>query len=111
MKWEALSESVIIEKLPELPIPLANLSASIISEKVYVAGGEYMGETTNHFFSLDVSSNNTSDYKWTKLPSFPGLSRAFSVLQSQSNGKEHGLFLFSGRSYNKNEIILFILKR
>ncbi len=105
MKWEALSESVIIEKLPELPIPLANLSASIISEKVYVAGGEYMGETTNHFFSLDVSSNNTSDYKWTKLPSFPGLSRAFSVLQSQSNGKEHGLFLFSGRSYNKNGFI------
>ena len=105
MKWEALSESVIIEKLPGLPIPLANLSASIISDKVYVAGGEYMGETTNHFFSLDVSSNNTSDYKWTKLPSFPGLSRAFSVLQSQSNGREHGLFLFSGRSYNKNGFI------
>ena len=105
MKWEAVSESVIIEKLPELPIPLANLSASIISEKIYVAGGEYMGETTNHFFSLDISSNNSSDYKWTKLPSVPGLSRAYSVLQSQSNGKEHGLYLFSGRSYNKNSFI------
>ena len=105
MKWEAVSESVIIEKLPELPIPLANLSASIISEKIYVAGGEYMGETTNYFFSLDISSNNSSDYKWTKLPSVPGLSRAYSVLQSQSNGKEHGLYLFSGRSYNKNSFI------
>jgi SSS family transporter len=105
LKWEKVSESVTIEKLPPLPVPLANFSASIISEKVYVAGGDYMGETTNHFFSLDISSNDSSDYKWTKLPSLPGLSRAYSVLQSQSNGKEHGLYLFSGRSYNKNGFI------
>ena len=105
LKWGTVSESVTIEKLPPLPVPLASFSASIISEKVYVAGGDYMGETTNHFFSLDISSNDSSNYKWTKLPSLPGLSRAYSVLQSQSNGKEHGLYLFSGRSYNKNGFI------
>ena len=105
LKWGTVSESVTIEKLPPLPVPLANFSASIISEKVYVAGGDYMGETTNHFFSLDISNNDSSNYKWTKLPSLPGLSRAYSVLQSQSNGKEHGLYLFSGRSYNKNGLI------
>ena len=39
------------------------------------------------------------------LPSTPGLSRAFSVLQSQSNGKEHGLYLFSGRSYDESGFV------
>ena len=45
-----------------------------------------------YFFSLNISNDYSSEQKWETLPSTPGLSRAFSVLQSQSNGKEHGLW-------------------
>lgn len=100
LKWDVNNENVITEKLPSLPIPLAHLSASIIENTVYVAGGESEGVTTNHFLSLDLNRIDTKVPEWVKLPSLPGISRGFSVLQSQSNGTEHGLYLFSGRSYD-----------
>ncbi len=100
MKWDENSERVIIQNFPSLPIPLAHLSASINDKKVYVAGGEYMGNTTSSFFSLDLSSVYSSESKWIELASLPGATRSFSVLQSQSNGTEDGLYLFSGRSYD-----------
>ena len=105
IKWDPSSENIIIEELPSLPVPLAHLSASIIGEKVYVAGGENLNKSTNYFFSLNISNDYSLEQKWVTLPSTPGLSRAFSVLQSQSNGKEHGLYLFSGRSYDESGFV------
>ena len=59
----SIKENIIIEELPSLPVPLAHLSASIIGEKVYVAGGENLNKSTN-YFSLNISNDYSLEQKW-----------------------------------------------
>jgi len=108
LQWDIGNKEIITKNYPALPVALAHTTASIINNIVYVAAGESNGETTNHFFSLDLSQKDSKDWKWQELPKVPGRSRAFSVLVSQANGFEHGLYLFSGRCYEKGEEVEII---
>ncbi len=103
MKWDNEKEEVTINELPPLPFPLAHSSGDILNNTIYIAGGESFGITTNHLLSLDLNKIESKNLNWNKLPSIPGKPRAFSVMQSQSNGFEEGLFIFSGRSYDSNK--------
>jgi SSS family solute:Na+ symporter len=102
LKWNADTQEVITEEWPSLPIPLAHISATLLENKVYVAGGESQGASTNYFLSLNINQEDNEYWEWTEELSIPGKSRAFSVIGTQANGEEHGVYLFSGRSYNKN---------
>ncbi|MEY8487772.1 sodium/solute symporter [uncultured Parabacteroides sp.] len=90
---------------PVLPVPLANATASLLNEKIYVAGGQKSTkdpEATNHFFVLDLNNRNKG---WKELPSWPGEPRGYAVSVSQSDGFDKCFYLFSGRNYKANGYI------
>lgn len=105
LKWNQDIEEVITEKFPSLPFSLAHISATKLENTIYVAGGESKGESTSYFLSLDLDQKENENWKWNQELPLPGKSRAFSVLSAQSNGAEHGVYLFSGRSYNKGSAV------
>lgn len=84
---------------PALPVPLANATASLLDNKVYIAGGQTSmdrQEATKSFFVLDLSNLKNG---WKKLPSWPGEARGYAVSASQSDGFDQCFYLFSGRDY------------
>ncbi len=101
LKWDVVSEDIIIENYPALPVPLAHHSATILNNKVYVVGGQSDHESVAIFLSLDLSLKDSNHWHWQPEPPLPKGSRAFASLTTQSNGQAHGIYLFSGRSYDK----------
>lgn len=111
MKWDEQSADLIREDYPALPVPLSFTTAVFLDHFVYVSGGSSHTdgkETCNHFFRLDLSKTGTKDFKWEKLPSYPGISRILSVGVVQSDGVRKCLYLFSGRNVTNpdNPIVL-----
>lgn len=94
LRWNALAKQIEQEQLPDLPIPLSNLSASLIGSKIYVAGGENKLEVSKKLFCLDLNVGNP---QWSTLSDLPqALSHA--VLVAQSNGEYPCLYLLGGRT-------------
>ena len=90
---------------PALPVPLANATASLLGDKIYVAGGQQSiekPEATNHFFVLDLNNRNKG---WKELPSWPGEPRGYAVSTTQSDGFDKCFYLFSGRNYKADGYI------
>ena len=90
---------------PSLPVPLANATASLLGDKIYVAGGQKSmekPEATNYFFVLDLNSRNKG---WKELPSWPGEPRGYAVSTTQSDGFDKCFYLFSGRNYKADGYI------
>ena len=84
---------------PLLPVPLANATASMIDNKIYIAGGQSSmsdAEATMHFFVLDI---NNLQKGWQKLMPWPGDARGYAVSAVQSDGFDKCFYLFSGRNY------------
>lgn len=84
---------------PALPVPLANATASLLEDKIYIAGGQTSmknAEATKHFFVLDLNKRNVG---WKELPSWPGEPRGYAVSTSQSDGFDKCFYLFSGRNF------------
>lgn len=84
---------------PELPVPLANATASRIGDKIYVAGGQERmdrQEATNHFLVLDLTNRKAG---WKALQPWPGKARGYAVSAAQSDGFDNCFYLFSGRDY------------
>lgn len=94
LSWDATAQQVEQKPLPDLPIPLSNLSASLIGNKIYVAGGENKLEVSKKLFSLNLSAANS---EWTRLPDLPQ-ALSHGVLVSQSNGEHPCLYLLGGRT-------------
>lgn len=91
-------KSIRIEKLPDLPKPLANATGAISGQIIYVAGGlltPNAEQTANVFWSFDLSEK---DGKWKTLQTWPGASRMLSV--SGILGKS--FYLFSGTDLVKS---------
>lgn len=89
--------------LPELPLPLTNLSAVAVGSIVYIAGGETTNGVSNRFFRLDV---NKYEHDWIELASIPvELSHAAMVIQFK--GITPYLYLAGGRKKNANGISEF----
>lgn len=98
LKWDANSRKIVIEEKPSLPVPLANMEASIIGDKIYVAGGQEKagGKATKNFFSYSEKVG------WEKLENIPGKGRIQPVVISQNNGKTNVVYVFSGTHYDPN---------
>ncbi len=103
MKWDPESESIKITDLPDLPVPLCNHAAVQIDQTVYVLGGKSTlnGDQTRHFYSLDLSKMNSTDFQWQTLDPWPGPPRKLPVAVVQSNGVNNNIYLFSGRNETK----------
>ena len=90
--------SIRLEKLPDLPKPLANATGAISGKIIYLAGGLFTPDaeqTANVFWSYDVSGKSG---KWNKLEAWPGASRMLSV----SGVAGQSFYLFSGTDLVKN---------
>ena len=93
---------VIDEQWPALPVALSNMTAALLDNKVYVAGGQQTmsaPEATSHFYVLDLSEKEKG---WKALPSWPGAPRGYAVSAVQSDGFDQCFYLFSGRNYKQD---------
>lgn len=91
-KLNYVNEKLMIENLPDLPTTIANTSAVLLNNTIYIMGGIVTADAktaTTNFWALDLS-NPTA--KWEVLPSWPGPSRMLSV--AGSDGK--AVYLLSG---------------
>lgn len=95
VKWDPKEEKIEIEDQPPLPIPLANMQATVIGDEVFVVGGqeENGSEAGSYFFSY-------KDGEWNRLEDVPGPGRIQPVVVSQNNGKANCVYVFSGTHYN-----------
>lgn len=97
IKYNTINNSISITPAPSLPLPLTNFAASVVNNKVYIAGGISTDKSAgNYFLCLDLDQD-ISNWKWEKLQSWSGKPRAFSVAATQSNGIDNCFYLFSGR--------------
>ncbi|WP_316785037.1 galactose oxidase [Pedobacter frigiditerrae] len=88
-----------IEKLRDLPQPLANMSGALVKGKLYIAGGlakPDAQEAASVFYNIDLAKGNKAT--WNVLETWPGEPRMLAVAGSCS-GK---FYLFSGTNLFKN---------
>lgn len=90
---DAVKHSVDITALPSLPWPMANTSAVILDEVIYLAGA-VDSHPEGIFLSLDLKSEQPF---WRSLPSWPGPTRTHATLVVQSNGETAQIHLIGGR--------------
>lgn len=102
MAWNG--KSVTVELLPSTPKPIVYCATAMIGDHIYVAGGttEAGLETAQkNFWRLDWSKrNDTENFHWEELESWPGPERGFNTLTAQSNGQTTCLYLIGGRYLN-----------
>lgn len=67
-----IADSLCIEHLPDLPIPMDNMAGALVGRKWIVAGGMQNGVPGKCAFSLDLDH---PEQAWTQLPDFPGRPR------------------------------------
>lgn len=87
---------------PSLPFGLSNMTASLLGNKVFLAGGQESmdcPESSKHFLVLDL---NNLQKGWVSLPSWPGKARSYAVSAVQSDGFDKCFYLFSGRDYHED---------
>ncbi|WP_227009056.1 sodium:solute symporter family transporter [Christiangramia fulva] len=96
IKWDSDLKEIRIQKKPPLPTPLANMDATVINDKIYIAGGqeEIGGKATKNFFSF------TPGKGWQRLKDIPGQGRIQPVVIAQNNGKTNVVYVFSGTYYD-----------
>jgi cyclically-permuted mutarotase family protein len=100
LQWDETADSVIIKKLPDLPLPLSNAGITIQDNIIYLAGGENSDSTSSGFYSLDITAPNA---RWNTLPNLPhAVSHAVVVAQS-ANGNP-SVYMLGGRKKNSNGI-------
>lgn len=95
LKWNKKTKRIEIEEQEPLPVPLANMQATIIGDEVFVVGGQEKSgaESGNYFFSFKNGS-------WQRLKNLPGPGRIQPVVVSQNNGKANCVYVFSGTFFN-----------
>lgn len=103
LKWDSSTKMVKTINLPDFPIHVANASATVSGNMLFVAGGENATETTDDFYRLDLGETGAV---WVKLASIPKpVSHAVSVLQG--NGHHPCIYVMGGRKKNTNGISEF----
>ncbi len=108
IKWNATTKKIEIETLPSLPIPLANMGASLVDNTVYVVGGQDAKGSASkaHFLSFNLKAALArKSHTWQQHDDFPGKSRIQPVVVGQSNGHQDCLYVFSGTHYNPQALI------
>lgn len=93
-----------INRLPSLPEPLKNASATAIGQMVYVLGGQKSdGTSVNTFYQLNLQKPENG---WKQLPPYP-MPVSSATLTAQQNGHEISIFAFGGRSLGDDKITKF----
>lgn len=92
LKREANQPQIVIEKWPDLPVPMDNMAGATGGGKVYVAGGNVDGKPGNRCFSLNLEDPR----EWEELPSFPGEGRIQAVGIVQNTSEESRFFVMGG---------------
>ncbi|SHJ07469.1 cyclically-permuted mutarotase family protein [Arenibacter nanhaiticus] len=103
LSWDSEQKNIVVAEMPELPVPLCNMSSCVISNVVYVVGGqqEIGGNASNTIFALDLSVDATKQ-QWESLGQFPGVGRTQAVVVGQNNGTYDCLYVMSGASFQKD---------
>lgn len=100
LQWDDHNDSVIIKKLPDLPLPLSNAGITVHDNTVYVAGGENTDSTSSGFYSLDITD---AAAQWNTLANLPqAVSHAVVVAQYNAGGPS--VYVLGGRKKNSNGI-------
>ncbi|HRP58238.1 kelch repeat-containing protein [Agriterribacter sp.] len=100
LQWDDHAGSVVIKKLPDLPLPLSNAGITTHGNIVYLAGGENADSTCSGFYSLDIADATA---QWNTLPSLPqAVSHA--VVVAQSSAGSSSVYVMGGRKKNRNGI-------
>lgn len=100
LQWNSQSKKIEIIKLPNLPIPLTNASATVYKNIIYIAGGETINVVSDKLFSLNLDDTAKG---WKQLPNLP-YAVSSAVLAVQSNGKQQNIYLLGGRKKNTNAV-------
>jgi N-acetylneuraminate epimerase len=88
--WITPEISMIVKKLPDLPVAVTNTGLTHIGNVVYLVGGDMEQSSSDAFYRLDL---NVKDSKWQKLPSLPiKLANALVVAQADK------IFVIGGRT-------------
>ena len=90
---EYINGIVLIETLPSLPYPMANMSGTLVGNTIFIAGGDtsFTGMPLKAFWALDLQKSS-SGQKWIALASWPGPPR----IQAVSASLQDNYFIFSG---------------
>ena len=99
---EGYTNEYVAEGCAKLPVPLANATGAIGDNCIYIAGGQETmtnEQSTNHFYMLDLLHKEKG---WQKMPGWEGPSLAYAVSVVQGGR----FYLFSGRSYAPNEVMV-----
>lgn len=103
MQIEPPGEQPAYTRWPDLPVPLAHMTAARVGHQLFVAGGQQQltdGAAGNHFYVLDLQRPQNG---WQPLAPWPGPPRAFAVSAAQSDGFDTLFYLFSGRNYGPDQ--------
>lgn len=101
LNWDADKQTVVInDEYAALPQASSYISASVLNNDIYVAGGKtelnQKEVVSNNFWKLNLNQDITG--RWQPLESWPGDGRFGASLVTQMNGEYDVLFLFGGKS-------------
>jgi len=91
LRWNG--SNIVIEPLPKLPRPCAFMTAALLDNRIYVAGGTEKPDSTNalhSFWSLDLSASRG----WRELDAWPGPGRILAT----AGAADGSVFVFGGAS-------------
>ena len=100
LDWDPATQKLTRTDYPSLPKPCASGCATIIGEKVYLAGGQSgagLETAMTNFWMLDLSQRDAPGFAWQELPPWPGPARAFNITATQHDGYHDGVYVISGR--------------
>ena len=90
LTWDAKANRVKTGTLPKLPLALANHSAAVLDDVLYVFGGESNRGTEKSLFALNLKNPAAG---WQKRAELPDRARAFLALVAQAGA----LYVLGGR--------------
>lgn len=106
LKYNPKIKDVELIDFPVLPQPLANMSAVVEENTVYVIGGADGELTYSSVYTYKLDSQSKQD--WRRLPDFPGLPRCLHSISVQETSYGRKLFVFGGRNQVKGQLTQII---
>lgn len=98
LKWDKGLQATLLQDLPAIPVPIANLSGGKIGDYIYAAASTN-GNQQKYFWRLNLKDPQ----RWETLPVWEGTARTHAVGIVQNNGENDCFYLIKGR-YAKNGI-------
>ena len=75
-------DTVSIDTLPSLPGALDNMAGCLVSNHIYILGGNCNGVASNSVWALDM---NAADKGWQEMPAMPGTARVQPIAAAIDN--------------------------